>query len=450
MAEERNPYEAKITQALRDLASLNSSKRRDAAFFMGEVAYDEAIPTLVNLYKTDKNASVRKAAAYALGQFRAVEIGMSSGQEKTITALLTQIQEGELGRRAPVEPVVRLALALVLSLIVIGVLFLFQNQIAGRFLGGKTDRTALLATVRGQFTRIGDDTRNLQKEYLEVLGGRSLTCITFFNDPAPLALDGRDAAAYADVAVVVDQINQAANTVKGARDPYDAACADRTRPFGQVEASDAYRPLLALLTPQDPNSLDAIEAALTAAEANTPRPTAIPPTPTRPPASPTPAPAQPTATTAGPTAIPGLAREELQRLLPQLYAPIDAVTAPRGAGTLLVTYWEEVNSTRSTAGCADAQNVTVPDDVALSEADLARSPELKAAQDGINSGLSAIRAGRTDFIFACNEGQLGLIARAPNNLANVRAGLGALNNARALLDALRGASDPLLLPSATP
>ncbi|MDZ4768522.1 MAG: HEAT repeat domain-containing protein [Chloroflexota bacterium] len=447
MAEERNPFQAQIDKALRDLASLNANKRRDAAYLMGEVAYEDSIPTLVNLYKSDKSPGVRRAAAYALGQFRAIEIGMSQGEQAKITALLREVEtSGNLGRRAPTAARARLALALILSLVLIGVLFTFQNVIAGRVLGGRTDRIALLADVRGVYTRINDDTRTLQSEYLNVISGRSLGCVSFFNDPPSYTLDARDANAYGDIAAAVDQINQVGATVKAARVPYDGACNGDPAAFAGERANDAYRGLVPVL-PQ----LADIELALTAAEANTVRPTAIPPTPIpTTPAPPTITPLVTLAPTAMPaTAAPTTAPLEIGRVLPPVYAVIDDVTAPRGAATLLVAYWEEVGLNSTSAGCT-VSRPEIPEDIVIAEDDLALSFELQRAVQVINNSLEALRSGWTDFVFACNSGANELFTRAPGNLANARASLGGFSNARALLDALRALSDGSVIPSATP
>jgi hypothetical protein len=435
MAEERNPLQQKIEKALIDLASPNAAKRRDAAYFMGEAAYDDAVPTLINLYQNDKNPSVRRAAAYALGQFRAIEIAMSTGQQATLTALLRQVEAGNVGRRADTGGVVRLALALVLSMAIIGALFTFQSAIAGRLLGGRTERLPLLRDIRAVYSRVVADTGTLRDEYLGVITGqstrRTVSCVAFLNNVPPYVLDTRDANAYPDISAIVADLNTTIRLVSEARAPYDAACATDPASFTAENATVAMRNVVTAV-----ERTNALELAITAAEANTTVPTPIPPTPVPPtPAPPTPVP--PTSPADVPTAAPTAPPIDLGRALTPLYAAIDSVIDPRGAATLLVTYWEEVaRNNGRTEGCRAARPA-IPDSVILDEADLSRSVELQRAQGVVNDALNALKSGWTDFQFACNSGTGELLARGPGNLANARAALGAFANARALLDALR-------------
>ncbi|MBK8023606.1 MAG: HEAT repeat domain-containing protein [Chloroflexi bacterium] len=455
MAEERSPQQDRIDAALRDLASMNASKRRDAAYFMGEVAYEDSIPTLVELYQNDKNPGVRRAAAYALGQFRAVEVAMGRGEEATVMALLRGVENaGELGRRAPTGARVRLILSLILSLVFMAVLFLFQNELSGMALGGSTDRSALLADVRGYFSRVRDDTQTLQTEYLNVLASQQLGCVSFFNAMAPYTLDRRDAAAYRDITAVVADINQVNNLIQEARRPYDEACAGDTASFGPQQANEVYRTLIPIFE-SNSGLLARIEVALTAAEANTTPPTTVPPTaipPTAvPPTSIPPTSAQAEAATqdssaqAAPTQPPPATTIDTEAILPPLYNIVDAMIGTRGSATLLVQYWEDVGNTGETAGCSIPTVPDTPEEVNIDPSDLSASPELARAVDLINSGLTAIRDGWVDFQFACNSRNL--MGELPSKLATARAAQSAFGAARTLLDAVR---DPnLLLTPAT-
>ncbi|MBL8130829.1 MAG: hypothetical protein JNL42_03150 [Anaerolineae bacterium] len=452
MADERGVLQAQTEMALRDLASLNARKRRDAAYFMGETANVDAVPTLIDLYKNDKNAGVRRAAGYALGQFRAVDLAMGRGEQAKVEALLRAVEvEGQIGRRAPTASRLRLILALILSLALMGVLFLFQNDLAGAVLGGRTDRTALLRDVRGYFTRVTDDTHTLQAEYLNVLGAQSLGCVSFFNAMQPYILDRRDAAAYRDISAVVADINQINSRIAQARTPYDAACAGDSASFGAQQASEIYLTLIPIF--EKNGLLERVELALTAAEANTTPPTRIPPTAVPPTAAPptalppTTAPTNaPTTESAGqsaPTTAPA-ANFDANSVLPPLYDAVDAMIGSRGAATLLVQYWEDVGATGTTAGCDVPTIPDIPENVELDPAVLAGSTELARAVDLMNNGLTAIRDGWVDFRFACNSRNL--MGELPSKLATARAAQSAFSAARTLLDAVR---DPSLLLTPT-
>src|SRR5690606_2605847 len=69
-----------------------------------------------------------------------------------------------------------------------------------------------------------------------------------------------------------------------------------------------------------------------------------------------------------------------------LYDIIDDVTAPRGASTLLVQYWEDVQQSGSTAGCDIVNPPAVPsNDSFIPEVNYQVSPNLGRAVQLINS-----------------------------------------------------------------
>lgn len=446
--EERSPLQPQIEQALRDLASNSAAKRRAAAYFLGEAAQGDAVPTLIEMYKNDKNPGVRRAAAYALGQFRAVDEALGKGEQAKVTALLRAVEvEGQLGKRAPTASRVRLLFALVVSLALIGVLFLFRNNLAGAVLGGKTDRTALLRDVRSAYDRVSADTRTLQTEYLNVISNIPLSCVAFFNAPPPYVLDNRDAAAYADIAAVVRNINSVRETAESARVAYDQACAGPPENFTSQQANDAYRTLVPALP-----LLAEIELQLTAAEANTTPPTlaptaTIPPPTAEPTIAPTAVPptaaistdaAAPDATagsSAAPTTVP-VVNFDLDRALPMLYGVIDDANGARGAATMLVQYWEEVGNTGNTGGCSIRTPPNIPThDIVVPESEDQKMLILRRAVDLIDNGITALQSGWTDFIFACNSQNL--MGSLPGNIANARAAQSAFANAATFLDQVR-------------
>ena len=69
-AEERQQL---INAMLDKLEHGNAAERRAAAYWLGEAAAGDAVDELIKTYHDDDNKSVRAAAAYALGMFRAVD-----------------------------------------------------------------------------------------------------------------------------------------------------------------------------------------------------------------------------------------------------------------------------------------------------------------------------------------------------------------------------------------
>lgn len=453
--EQASPLESRVQRALRDLASSSAAKRRDAAYFLGEAAHGDAIPTLISLYQTDKSPEVRKAAAYALGMFRAVEVGLRKKEEAKVTALLSQVEvAGKLGKRAPTAKRLRTAGGLVLSLGILIVLFLFQGTIAGALLGGKTERSALLNGARAVFVTVSSDTRNLQTVFLNVISNQALDCAAFFNSPERYryTLDQRDASANPDIAAVTRQINAVGTSLTSALVPYSTACNGNPADFGSAQAGEAYRTLLVPVVPQ----LTELELELTTLAGAEPPKALFSVMPTTDPASIPPAtalsvevsPPTATPTTAGASDIPvtvavseppTVAPEptlNVQRHLPDLYRIIDDVNGARGAATLLVQYWQDVNATGTTAGCDISVPPPVPsNDVFIEEMEYAQSENLRQAVALINSGLAALRDGWVSFRFSCNSRTLE--QDLSRNLATANTAQSAFLTANVFLDQVR-------------
>ncbi len=238
-----NPFEAKIDDMISQLRSKSAAKRREAAYFLGEVAAADAVEPLVDLYEKDKNASVRAAAAYALGMYKAVERALNAGDETKVVRLLRQIEEdGKLGARAPVGRTVKLVIGLALSLVVLLVIYTLRADIKARLYGSDQPHSAVVASVQQNYEMVKNDTRTLQTELLNVIQNQPLGCIAFFNNPAPYALDPVDARIYTDVAQIVDQLNAAQTSLASAKARYDAACSSGA-PFGSAEAAQTFQVL---------------------------------------------------------------------------------------------------------------------------------------------------------------------------------------------------------------
>lgn len=435
-----NKLEQQIDEMIAQLASKSASKRREAAYFLGEAAAEDAVGPLVNLYKKDKNASVRAAAAYALGMYKAVERALKGGDEAIVISLLTRIEEkGKLGKRANTGRVIKIELALLVSLIVIFVLFAFRTDIKGALFGSSRSRAEVVADASAAFTPIKNDTRTLQTELLDVISGRQLGCIAYFNNAPAYQIDPIDARTYRDVATIAEQVTAAQASLSAAKARYDAAC-NQGAEFGAPQAQETFQLLLPAL-----QALDPLELALTQAAAeqsvSAPQATTVPPTAV-------PATAVP-ATVETPvlqsdvvlqTAVPAdvLAAGNPKAHLPALYNIIDQVNDTRGAGALLQQYWQDVQNSGRTAGCDNVALPPVPElTVAIPDADFAASPDLRAAVDSIQSGLATLRTGWGVFRDACNTNTLG--DRVAVELVNVRVAMSSFTAASLKLDAVRNA-----------
>jgi hypothetical protein len=426
--------EQQIEKMIEQLGSKNAAKRREAAYFLGEAAAADGVAPLVEVYERDKDPGVRAAAAYSLGMYKAIERALKSGDEDEVVELLERIEkEGKLGSRAPVGKALRTFLALLVSLIVLIVLYFVSPDLKGLIFGSTKSRAAVIADVRQAFNNVKNDTRTLQTELLNVISNQPLGCIAFFNNPAPYRLDPADARAFADVATITDQLSTAQASLASAKVRYDDACNNGVE-FGAQQAQETFQLLLPAL-----QTLDPIELQLTQAEAL--QPTAVPPTAVPPTSA-----SAPTAEGATPglnvTLQPTIPPEQIEGAnpkshLPALFNILDDVLSPRGASTLLVQYWEDVQESGSTTGC-DTVAPTVPNmDVFIPEIDFQASPNLREGVQLLNSGLSSLRDGWVRFQFACNSGTLR--DEVATRLSNARVAHSAFEAAQIKLEAVRNA-----------
>lgn len=413
------------------LNSPDPAKRREAAYFLGEAAAADAVTALVDVYHHDDDRSVRQAAAYALGMFRAVEKDLKAGKQERVVSLLRQVEEeGKLGKRAPRRKWAFWFFALLVSLLILAALNLILPGLIGQDAGdspapvevadvpaGSADRAAALAEIRARFDQVRADTENLQRQFQAVLGGDALDCTAYFNNVGPYALNSA-LGGQPDLAALTSQLNDVVTGLSSAKARYDDACFnDNPLPAQDVG------PVFALLVPAV-QALPTLEAALQAAEQP---PTAIPVEPTA-----TLAPTEAPTSVVPPTEPVALA--DPLRHLPGLYSIIDNMTGSRGANTLLAQYWTDALSAGVTDGC-NAAMPAIPADYVLPPEDAQAEPRLDEAVTLLNTGLNAVRDGWSDFAVACSARSL--TQRAEAGLAAAQVANAAFQSAAAMLDLIR-------------
>lgn len=441
-----------INAMLDQLERGNVSQRRAAAQWLGEAAAGEAVDELIKAYHDDEDRGVRQAAAYALGMFRAVDKALKEGREEEVVALLHEVEdEGRLGHRAPTGKWMRRILGLTLALVLLGVLNLFVNNLrAALFPDLARDRAVVAREIQTQFIPIRNDVNTLQSQFVNVVvNGGDLDCTAFFNDPPPVAaLPNLDSLVHDDLAALVERMNEVHSALLTTKTAYNDACFGAS-PLTREGAGEVYRGFVPTIT-----RVGELDAALVAVIEDTPAiaPTALTPIPaaTNAPPTPEPATAAPTleSTSAPATSAPivmptqppvaGESGANPARHLPGLYAIVDTVTSTRGAASLLLRYWQDVQSTGSTDGCAVATPGIPENYSVLPEVDLQVSQELARAVTLINNGLSALREGWRTFQASCQTGNM--VAGVENGLAFAQAADAAFQAAVPLLDRVRAQS----------
>jgi len=440
-------YQETARQKMKELSSKDAATRRTAAYYLGEAGYDEAITKLVTLYKSDPDPTVRRAAAYSLGMFRAVEQALARGEEKRVMDLLRRVvDQGKFGRRLRLRPrslamLEIIMLVLLVALIALHLLLPGLGPLPGGIeaprlvVGGPAaettaspdapDRQTLITNMQTLRQLLSNDLNTLQRQFQQVLVGSELDCAAFFNEPAPLENADAAAAAYPDLVPAIQTLGNAHATLVEAKGRYEAACFD-----GDVIAIEAVGGLLApvvasLASLEEITPLLSPTEEVAAPQPSTPEPTEITATPTEA-ATPTPEP------TAAPTEPLALANP--RQHLVTLYGIIDEMRNPRGPAGLLRQYWTDATRAGMTDACRDPLP-DVRDDYSLPPQDAEASPELAQAVEQINLGLDLIRQGWMLFETACQTNSLA--SQAATGRQIVMTAEAAFQTAEGLLNVVR-------------
>jgi hypothetical protein len=431
-------FAAEARKKMDQLSSPVASERRKAAYYLGEAGVDEAITKLVTVYKTDEDPKVRQAAAYALGQFRAVEEALERGEQDKVVRLLKRVvDEGRMGRRASVRGMVIFQVFLLILFVglVAANLFLPGSDFnLNLSLGGGGDtpanasaaaRPALLAQIRPVYEAVRNDAATLRSELTALAGGGAMACNVFFNLPnlpADAVLDPANFAGEADLSAAVTALNTARTSISEQYRRYEGHCYDGVLiPAGEVagvlnavEVAQARLPGVERVLNEQP----AAQTTASATPGTTDAPAAVT------------VEATPDATaeiTATPVPVEDIIRFHARELFP-LIDELRTDNVP-----LLIQHWTDARDAGTTLACRDAQP-PVPDDYQLPAEDAAASPRLKQAVDTYNAGLLLLRQGWAAFGTACSMGNVS--GPAGGELTRANQSLALLEDASTRLDAL--------------
>lgn len=399
--------------------------RTDAAYWLGNSGAPKAISALRHVYETANTPRpLRKAAEYALGQFKALDEAivrrrneavtdaLGNDENAKITERLTDIAIHDLqGQRLRIRPVQLLMINLVLVGLLAGLVILNLNPPARsgsrdtlRGTGSLAQRSITELELR--LEELLADITALQSDLNSAQSGNALNCNHPYTMPLAFTLDPVVDARYPTIKAAADRYNDLHEDFTTARRTFDTACQASATMSEQQVGSLLTRLQTLLGTAPGVNTLinqaegDANIGATTEAEATARG--LLPPTETH---TPTATPPPPTETPT-PTATPGLSAQEMRSYTNQLYTLIDDAIAQRGYINLLSQYWQEGRDVGRTDGCNMARPI-IPDNYVLPEADAAVAPELVGITDLINAGLELSRSGWQLFDLACNLGTLG-------------------------------------------
>ena len=409
---ELDVFESQVREQIRQLDSPKASVRRKAAAWLGEAGDPSAIKRLTEIYQKDPNTSVRAAAAYSLGMFRALEGGMQSDDPDPVYELLEDIAlRGKMGRRVPIATgclgrailglLVSLALLLVFNFVIWPQ---YGPQIDGILVGETSgaaldapDRASAIADLTALVDDIRNDTTTLQAQYADV---STLDCDTDFVGPIAYDVSGLDA----DIMTVGSNINAQIVQLAINRGPFNQACASDSPALTNDQVSTQLTALGTIL-----ETLPELEADLEGLPETAPLETATPDATTE--VDATPVEDAPTEVVADPKSH-----------LPALFASLDEIRSPSGAYALMATFWEGVSNNPVNSGCNNPVP-PVPADYALPDVDASASSDLKLGVDLYNTGLALTRQGWDLIATACASGNLmdtreaGLMTTANANIS---------------------------------
>jgi hypothetical protein len=406
--------EREIESQLRALQNGDAKARREAALYLGEAGAGEAVGELIDVYETDEDKSVRKAAAYALGQFKAIDKAMAKGKKEQVEKLLKRVEvEGRLGGRAPNGAIMQIVVLLLVLLGILSAAYIFAPQLRAQFgevaevvqavAAPDRDRPTLVRDTEGYFNALRGDSEALLGEYQKLLSGQAVTCGVTFANPPTYLVSPADTNSDPDIAFVVSRLNTLRDQFVAARVAYDENCAG-TRTLSAADSGALLQPLVQ------------IREAFGELQSNMNSILGLP-TPT-------------------PTADPNAAALPSSDIATQVVLLIDILNAmdgETGAGTLLVQYWNEAGNTGITVGCAAAAPV-IPTNIALPTELEASAPNLTQAVVLVNSGLNATRNGWNQLVASCAENTVSGRARA--ELLNAQSAVASFGLARELLNAV--------------
>lgn len=401
--------EREVERSLKKLSSKDPDERREAVVYLGEAAASDSVNEIIDVYETDDDKRVRKAAAYALGQFKAIDRALSRGKQSEVERLLKRVEvEGKLGKRAAVGPTFQVILILLVLLGLLVAANVFSPLLRERLreavevvearTAPRRDRETLLTDAQTYLSALQADAEALRAEFTTLLGGGTLGCDASFTAPDNYLIAPEDAAANADISELVTQLNDAGDRLRESRAVYDQACRGETT----VATENAGAMLLPVREASD---------LLTTAQTGLAVLTGAP------------------STTATPAQT-GTTQADPRSFIPPLTTIIDQMIGENGATAQLVRFWSEAGTSGGSSGCG-VERPAIPENFVLPGNADVDWPTLAQAVVQINTGLEATRNGWNQLAASCNENTLGGQARA--GVINAEAAQNALIFARDLL-----------------
>lgn len=436
------------------LSSKNTSQEREqVAYWLGESGAPKAITALKKVYEKDKkNPNVQRAAAYALGQFKALDqaiirdpdeaVGdaLSRPENQHIIERLQNIalydQRGQRPRFSR-QTLTRILGGLAASFVVFILIYLViptaesgdpSAQIALR----ATEGTLGQRSVNELQLRTDELQRDLEALQTQFTG--TLNCEAALIEPAAFTPNSALSSEFPTLLPLVDRYNLAHQNYSIALSIHDLACRntppaltdeDRTNGNLAIDRARTEMQTLQAALPEEVAVADASARALvqTTEMAQLTRDAIAEQT------------ANPATFTPTFTPTPGISPEQMIRYIGELNELIDRATSAQGFNSTLQLYWEQARDTSNVLNCR-AIPPRIPEDYVLPAEDAALSSDLAMAVSFVNTGLQLSRDAWGFFSTSCQNATI--LTNFSTGLLQTTTANSSFNEARTILDGIRG------------
>lgn len=476
-------HEAEVERQMNVLQSRKreTKERVAAAQFLGGSGVPKAISALRRVYspKREKDKKVRKAAEKALGQFKALDeaIGRDPGQpvmaalgegrNAHIMELLQNIATGQAGGGGGGSRVMRMLNGLLVVTLVLLLALNFmpasdstsdddgtdaqtvddpltadfvQYQDAEAYTLVDADALGLLESLRAGLVEMRGAQAVMNTEFAAIKDGTAATCPLPVSLPGAVAMTREQEIKYFDIGDIMARYTIANTSLNTANTIHQTAC-DEAREPGESEVTQAQEALGVVTTQiitieqQIRGQLRTVytEAAPEVVETTVPEITTEPEVVSTPEI--TEEPEETAVVDITPEDEPGLTDSEMRGYVQQLVAVISQVNGTRGAASTLSAFWQDIETSGSTGGCALPRPIVpfldpLPQDIAESGI-----IELQTAWTDVRAALDLLRNGWNLFQDACTNNNLGDVW--PQGKATVDTATQLLSKANQTLFSLR-------------
>lgn len=385
----------------------DKAQRLEAIKWLGETGNTEAIPALLKVYNKDKTPGMKEAAAYALGQFKALDLEYDDleveqdARERVDNIILY----GEIGKTVSSGKFIGIEIALiVLAVILFGAGFVLSQTVGAQRADARA--TDISATQTAQPTPT-PDTEDIVRSQLQAYYEALVSDADFFRQELAVATREESIDCETDLAnppeynlselwandsnfnAISTQLNDIQTQMTDVRNAYSTACST-LQPIPRTDALDYGGTILTLQqglgTVREAFNTVGIELTEEVFMTSTPAPTA-------------------TADTLEPTATADIS--DLTIPILELEQIINQMTALQSATPRTAFNWQQLVDTQQVylSGCNQPEP-TIPEDYTLSEEFVGINPSLDSAVINVNTALQLTRTANSAFYATCSSGEV--------------------------------------------